>query len=105
MAHGETSAERSARTAEAVAVLGAGGTMGFAMARNIARAELGSDDNAELALFQSREITYRGQLVAAVVAGTLETARAAAAAIGNAVCHATGRCVRDLPITPAKLLE
>jgi len=34
MAH----AERSARTAETVAVLGAGGTMGFAMARNIARA-------------------------------------------------------------------
>ena len=38
MAHAETSAERSARTAETVAVLGAGGTMGFAMARNIARA-------------------------------------------------------------------
>jgi len=34
MAH----AERPARTAETVAVLGAGGTMGFAMARNIARA-------------------------------------------------------------------
>ena len=34
MAH----AERSAGTAETVAVLGAGGTMGFAMARNIARA-------------------------------------------------------------------
>jgi xanthine dehydrogenase YagR molybdenum-binding subunit len=28
-----------------------------------------------------------------------------AAAIGNAVCHATGRRVRDLPITPAKLLS
>ncbi|MER6951272.1 xanthine dehydrogenase family protein molybdopterin-binding subunit [Nonomuraea sp. NPDC000554] len=28
-----------------------------------------------------------------------------AAAIGNAVYHATGRRVRDLPITPAKLLE
>ena len=26
-----------------------------------------------------------------------------AAAIGNAVCHATGRRVRELPITPAKL--
>ncbi len=38
MTHGETSAERAARTAETVAVLGAGGTMGFAMARNIARA-------------------------------------------------------------------
>ena len=43
MAHGETSSARpgrtgKARTAETVAVLGAGGTMGFAMARNIARA-------------------------------------------------------------------
>jgi 3-hydroxyisobutyrate dehydrogenase-like beta-hydroxyacid dehydrogenase len=38
MAHAQTSAERSARIAETVAVLGAGGTMGFAMARNIARA-------------------------------------------------------------------
>jgi xanthine dehydrogenase YagR molybdenum-binding subunit len=28
-----------------------------------------------------------------------------AAAIGNAVHHATGRRVRDLPITPAKLLD
>jgi xanthine dehydrogenase YagR molybdenum-binding subunit len=28
-----------------------------------------------------------------------------AAAIGNAVWHATGRRIRDLPITPAKLLE
>jgi xanthine dehydrogenase YagR molybdenum-binding subunit len=28
-----------------------------------------------------------------------------AAAIGNAVYHATGRRIRDLPITPAKLLE
>ena len=38
MAHGEASAEWSPRTAETVAVLGAGGMMGFAMARNIARA-------------------------------------------------------------------
>jgi 3-hydroxyisobutyrate dehydrogenase len=38
MEHGQTSAERSARATETVAVLGAGGTMGFAMARNIARA-------------------------------------------------------------------
>ena len=28
-----------------------------------------------------------------------------AAAIGNAVFHTTGRRVRDLPITPAKLLS
>jgi 3-hydroxyisobutyrate dehydrogenase len=38
MAQGETSAGRPDRTGETVAVLGAGGTMGFAMARNIARA-------------------------------------------------------------------
>jgi len=43
MTHGEMSAGRpartgAARTTETVAVLGAGGTMGFAMARNIARA-------------------------------------------------------------------
>jgi xanthine dehydrogenase YagR molybdenum-binding subunit len=37
--------------------------------------------NAELAVLQTREITYRGQLVAAVVALTLETARTAAAAV------------------------
>ena len=44
MTHGETPAARSPRpaggTAETVAVLGAGGTMGFAMARNITRAGL-----------------------------------------------------------------
>jgi 3-hydroxyisobutyrate dehydrogenase len=37
MTHSQTPAERSARATETVAVLGAGGTMGFAMARNIAR--------------------------------------------------------------------
>ncbi|HTU73033.1 MAG TPA: xanthine dehydrogenase family protein molybdopterin-binding subunit [Trebonia sp.] len=35
----------------------------------------------ELAIFSSRDITYRGQLIAAVVADTLENARAAAAAV------------------------
>ena len=40
MTHSQTSAGRSARAAETVAVLGGGGTMGFAMARNIARAGL-----------------------------------------------------------------
>ncbi|CNF76264.1 molybdopterin binding aldehyde oxidase and xanthine dehydrogenase [Mycobacterium tuberculosis] len=34
--------------------------------------------NAELAVFQSRRVSYRGQFVAAVVAETLETAREAA---------------------------
>jgi xanthine dehydrogenase YagR molybdenum-binding subunit len=43
--------------------------------------ELGTPDDAELALFQTREIAFRGQLVAAVVADTLETARAAADAV------------------------
>jgi 3-hydroxyisobutyrate dehydrogenase len=38
MTHSQTSAGRSSRATETVAVLGAGGTMGFAMARNIARA-------------------------------------------------------------------
>jgi xanthine dehydrogenase YagR molybdenum-binding subunit len=43
--------------------------------------ELGSAQDAALALFATREISYRGQLVAAVVADTLENARAAAAAV------------------------
>ncbi len=43
--------------------------------------ELGSARDAELALFATREICYRGQLVAAVVADTLEEARAAAEAV------------------------
>jgi 3-hydroxyisobutyrate dehydrogenase len=38
MTHSQTPAERSAGATETVAVLGAGGTMGLAMARNIARA-------------------------------------------------------------------
>jgi 3-hydroxyisobutyrate dehydrogenase len=37
MTHGETSPDGGTGTAETVAVLGAGGTMGFAMAANIAR--------------------------------------------------------------------
>ena len=40
MTHGQTPGERSARATETVAVLGAGGTMGFAMARNLARADI-----------------------------------------------------------------
>ncbi|MFG2074322.1 xanthine dehydrogenase family protein molybdopterin-binding subunit [Nonomuraea maritima] len=43
--------------------------------------ELAADASGELALFQSREVAYRGQLVAAVVADTLDNARAAAAAV------------------------
>jgi 3-hydroxyisobutyrate dehydrogenase len=40
MARSQISAERPARGTETVAVLGAGGTMGLAMARNLARAGL-----------------------------------------------------------------
>ncbi|MEW9528571.1 xanthine dehydrogenase family protein molybdopterin-binding subunit [Microbispora sp. NPDC049125] len=43
--------------------------------------ELGEDVTGELALFQHREVAYRGQLVAAVVADTYENARAAARAV------------------------
>jgi xanthine dehydrogenase YagR molybdenum-binding subunit len=43
--------------------------------------ELGSADDYQLALFQTTEITFRGQIVAAVVADTLEDARAAAEAV------------------------
>lgn len=39
--------------------------------------ELSEDASPELALFRSREVAYRGQIVAAVVASTLEAARAA----------------------------
>jgi xanthine dehydrogenase YagR molybdenum-binding subunit len=41
--------------------------------------ELGPDAGPELALFQIPDVAYRGQIVAAVVAETLEQARAAAA--------------------------
>jgi xanthine dehydrogenase YagR molybdenum-binding subunit len=41
----------------------------------------GLTGNFELSIFGSRDITYRGQLVAAVVADTLENARAGAAAV------------------------
>ena len=43
----------------------------------------------ELSLFNRSEVTYRGQLVAAVVADTLENARAAAAAVRVAVTYTT----------------
>ncbi|GAB2922474.1 xanthine dehydrogenase family protein molybdopterin-binding subunit [Nonomuraea fastidiosa] len=42
---------------------------------------LPEDADPELALFQSREVAYRGQIVAAVVADTYERARAAAGAV------------------------
>jgi xanthine dehydrogenase YagR molybdenum-binding subunit len=43
--------------------------------------ELAEPDDPELALFQSRDVAYRGQIVAAVVADTFESARAAAASV------------------------
>ncbi|MEV4068201.1 xanthine dehydrogenase family protein molybdopterin-binding subunit [Nonomuraea fuscirosea] len=42
---------------------------------------MSEDADPELALFQHREVAYRGQIVAAVVADTYENARAAAAAV------------------------
>ncbi|MEU6791428.1 xanthine dehydrogenase family protein molybdopterin-binding subunit [Nonomuraea wenchangensis] len=43
--------------------------------------ELAEDADAELALFQRREVAYRGQIIAAVVAGTYDESRAAADAV------------------------
>ncbi len=43
---------------------------------------LAGDTDPELALFQSRAVAYRGQFVAAVVAETLETAKAGADQVG-----------------------
>ncbi|MER7369618.1 xanthine dehydrogenase family protein molybdopterin-binding subunit [Nonomuraea wenchangensis] len=43
--------------------------------------ELAEDADAELALFQRREVAYRGQIIAAVVAETYDEARAAADAV------------------------
>ncbi|MFC4008934.1 xanthine dehydrogenase family protein molybdopterin-binding subunit [Nonomuraea purpurea] len=43
--------------------------------------KLAEDADGELALFQSREVCYRGQLVAAVVADSFDNARAAADAV------------------------
>ncbi len=43
--------------------------------------ELAEDADAELALFQRREVAYRGQIIAAVVAETYDQARAAADAV------------------------
>ncbi|MGW0811260.1 xanthine dehydrogenase family protein molybdopterin-binding subunit [Nonomuraea sp. NPDC002799] len=43
--------------------------------------ELAGEADGDLAVFQSRDVAYRGQLVAAVVADTYENARAAAGAV------------------------
>jgi len=43
--------------------------------------EIGSGDDPELAILQTTQVVYRGQLVAAVVASTLENARAAGRAV------------------------
>ncbi|TMR09256.1 xanthine dehydrogenase family protein molybdopterin-binding subunit [Nonomuraea turkmeniaca] len=43
--------------------------------------ELAEDADGELALFQSRDVAYRGQLIAVAVADTYENARAAADAV------------------------
>jgi hypothetical protein len=60
VAHAETSAGRSPGPAEAVAVLGAGGTMGFAIARRLgqATAEHGDEDVSAIYLTSAPEHTH-----------------------------------------------
>ena len=53
-------------------------------------------DDPELALFQSRAVAYRGQFVAATVATTLETARAAADLVRIEYAQAS----HDVTLTP-----
>jgi xanthine dehydrogenase YagR molybdenum-binding subunit len=55
----------------------------------------GLHGEGELAVLQSREIAYRGQIVAVVVAETLETARHAARLVHVDIAQATARTVLD----------
>jgi xanthine dehydrogenase YagR molybdenum-binding subunit len=64
---------RSVDAEEALAVPGV-----VAVLSSAGPPRLGTEDDPELALFQSRYVAYHGQIVAAVVAGSPETARAAA---------------------------
>ncbi|HEY3683808.1 MAG TPA: xanthine dehydrogenase family protein molybdopterin-binding subunit [Streptosporangiaceae bacterium] len=66
---------RAIDTAEAYATPGVLDVLTYANAPETAV------DNPELALFQSRDIAYRGQIVAAVIAESAEAARAGAAAV------------------------
>ena len=52
----------------------------------------------------SADVVHEGQIIGVVVAETYEVARDANAAVANAVYHATGKRIRDLPITIDKLI-
>jgi xanthine dehydrogenase YagR molybdenum-binding subunit len=64
------------RSVDAARALAVPGVLAVITPDNAPR--LPGTDDPELALFQSRAVAYRGQFVAAVVAGTLEAAREAA---------------------------
>ncbi|WP_432044946.1 xanthine dehydrogenase family protein molybdopterin-binding subunit [Streptomyces asiaticus] len=67
------------RAVDTVAALSLPGVVAVLDSRNVSR--LRPTDTPELAVLQSPEVAYRGQIVAAVVADTFETARQAAAAV------------------------
>ncbi|HEY3673799.1 MAG TPA: xanthine dehydrogenase family protein molybdopterin-binding subunit [Acidimicrobiia bacterium] len=71
-----TIAKGEVRSIDATAALALSGVLAVLSYENAER--LHAVDDAELALFQSRRIAYRGHVVAAVVAETDETARQAA---------------------------
>jgi xanthine dehydrogenase YagR molybdenum-binding subunit len=71
-----TIASGEVRRVDASEALARAGVLAVIWAENAPALEDAGD--AELALFQSRAIAYRGQIVAAVVADSLETAREAA---------------------------
>ena len=71
-----TIARGEVRDVDATAALGRDGVLAVIWAGNAPA--LGDTGDRELALFQSREVVYRGQIVAAVVASSLEVAREAA---------------------------
>ena len=71
-----TIASGAVRGVDAAEALARDGVVAVVWAENAPA--LGDAGDAELALFQSREVAYRGQIVAAVVADSLEAAREAA---------------------------
>jgi xanthine dehydrogenase YagR molybdenum-binding subunit len=71
-----TVAKGSVRAIDVTDALDQPGVLAVLWADNAPR--LGSVDDPELELFQSRQVAYRGQFVAGVVATTLEAAREAA---------------------------
>jgi xanthine dehydrogenase YagR molybdenum-binding subunit len=74
-----TIARGEIRGVDAAGALAEPGVLAVLSCENAPHLEAG--DDGELALFQSRRVAYRGQIVAAVVAETLEAAREAAALV------------------------